>query len=52
MRFACLTAIDLLSTCLVEWKGYGFPIGGVAAFDIEEGIISPGGIGFDYVDQF
>lgn len=28
-------------------KGYGFPIGGVAAFDSEEGIITPGGIGFD-----
>ena len=27
--------------------GYGFPIGGVAAFDMEEGIISPGGVGFD-----
>lgn len=27
--------------------GYGFPIGGVAAFDLEEGIISPGGIGYD-----
>ena len=27
--------------------GYGFPIGGVAAFDVEEGIISPGGVGFD-----
>jgi tRNA-splicing ligase RtcB len=27
--------------------GYGFPIGGVAAFDVEEGVISPGGIGFD-----
>jgi tRNA-splicing ligase RtcB (3'-phosphate/5'-hydroxy nucleic acid ligase) len=27
--------------------GYGFPIGGVAAFDREEGIISPGGVGFD-----
>ena len=27
--------------------GYGFPIGGVAAFDLEHGIISPGGIGFD-----
>jgi len=25
----------------------GFPIGGVAAFDVEEGVISPGGIGFD-----
>jgi len=28
-------------------SGYGFPIGGVAAFDAEEGVISPGGIGFD-----
>jgi tRNA-splicing ligase RtcB (3'-phosphate/5'-hydroxy nucleic acid ligase) len=27
--------------------GYGFPIGGVAAFDTERGVISPGGIGFD-----
>ena len=27
--------------------GYGFPIGGVAAMDIDEGVISPGGIGFD-----
>jgi tRNA-splicing ligase RtcB len=27
--------------------GYGFTIGGVAAFDIEEGIISPGGVGYD-----
>jgi tRNA-splicing ligase RtcB len=30
----------------IHW-GYGFPIGGVAAFDLEEGIISPGGVGFD-----
>ncbi|MEK6872420.1 MAG: RtcB family protein [Nanoarchaeota archaeon] len=28
-------------------QGYGFPIGGVAAFDIEKGIISPGGVGYD-----
>ena len=27
--------------------GYGFPIGGVAAFGEEEGVISPGGVGFD-----
>jgi tRNA-splicing ligase RtcB (3'-phosphate/5'-hydroxy nucleic acid ligase) len=27
--------------------GYGFPIGGVAAFDMETGIVSPGGVGFD-----
>jgi tRNA-splicing ligase RtcB len=30
----------------VHW-GYGFPIGGVAAFDLDEGIISPGGVGYD-----
>jgi tRNA-splicing ligase RtcB len=28
-------------------EGYGFPIGGVAAFDGEEGIVSPGGVGYD-----
>lgn len=27
--------------------GYGFPIGGVAAFDLETGIVSPGGVGYD-----
>lgn len=30
----------------IHW-GYGFPIGGVAAFDADEGVISPGGIGYD-----
>jgi len=30
----------------MHW-GYGFPIGGVAAFDLEDGIISPGGVGYD-----
>ena len=28
-------------------QGYGFPIGGVGAFDAEEGIITPGGVGYD-----
>src|SRR6516225_4360389 len=28
-------------------QGYGFPIGGVAAMDLEEGVVSPGGVGFD-----
>ncbi len=28
-------------------QGYGFPIGGVAAFRLEEGIVSPGGVGYD-----
>jgi tRNA-splicing ligase RtcB len=27
--------------------GYGFPIGGVAAFDMDNGVISPGGVGYD-----
>ncbi len=30
----------------IHW-GYGFPIGGVAATDAEEGVLSPGGVGFD-----
>ncbi|RLF33451.1 MAG: RNA-splicing ligase RtcB [Thermoplasmata archaeon] len=30
----------------IHW-GYGFPIGGVVATDIETGVISPGGVGFD-----
>ena len=30
----------------IHW-GYGFPIGGVAAFDMNEGVISPGGVGYD-----
>lgn len=30
----------------IHW-GYGFPIGGVAAMDVETGVISPGGIGYD-----
>jgi tRNA-splicing ligase RtcB len=27
--------------------GYGFPIGGVAAFDADQGVVSPGGVGYD-----
>jgi tRNA-splicing ligase RtcB len=30
----------------IHW-GYGFPIGGVAAVDGDEGVISPGGVGYD-----
>ena len=30
----------------IHW-GYGFPIGGVAAMDLDEGVISPGGVGYD-----
>ena len=45
---ATLPGIISYSLCMPDghW-GYGFPIGGVAAFDPEEGVISPGGIGFD-----
>ncbi|KHO45379.1 MAG: hypothetical protein QS98_C0011G0074 [archaeon GW2011_AR3] len=45
---ACLPGIQKAALCMPDghW-GYGFPIGGVAAFDLDEGIISPGGIGFD-----
>jgi tRNA-splicing ligase RtcB len=45
---ACLPGIQKYALCMPDghW-GYGFPIGGVAAFDTENGIISPGGIGFD-----
>jgi tRNA-splicing ligase RtcB len=28
-------------------QGYGFPIGGVALFDFDEGLVSPGGVGYD-----
>lgn len=30
----------------IHW-GYGFPIGGVAAFDMNDGVISPLGVGYD-----
>lgn len=45
---ACLPGIYKYSITLPDGhQGYGFPIGGVAAFDVEDGIISPGGIGYD-----
>ena len=45
---ACLPGIVRYSYAMADahW-GYGFPIGGVAAFEPESGVISPGGIGFD-----
>ena len=45
---ACLPGIVRYAYAMADahW-GYGFPIGGVAAFDLENGVISPGGIGFD-----
>ncbi len=46
---ACLPGIVKYAHCMPDaHSGYGFPIGGVAAFDPDrEGVISPGGIGFD-----
>jgi tRNA-splicing ligase RtcB len=45
---ACLPGIVRAALCMPDghW-GYGFPIGGVAAFRADTGVISPGGIGFD-----
>ncbi|MBN1150737.1 RtcB family protein [candidate division WOR-3 bacterium] len=45
---SCLPEILLYSVAMPDAHlGYGFPIGGVAAFPMSDGIISPGGIGFD-----
>jgi tRNA-splicing ligase RtcB len=45
---ACLPGIIKASLAMpdIHW-GYGFPIGGVAAVSIDEGVISPGGVGYD-----
>src|SRR3989304_9152718 len=45
---ACLPGIVKASYAMpdIHW-GYGFPIGGAAAFALDEGIISPGGVGYD-----
>ncbi|MEM4742659.1 MAG: RtcB family protein, partial [Pyrobaculum sp.] len=48
INVACLPGIHRWSIVLSDGHaGYGFPIGGVAAIDAEEGVISPGGIGYD-----
>ncbi len=45
---ACLPGIQRYALCMPDGhSGYGFPIGGVAAFSLTDGVISPGGIGFD-----
>jgi len=46
MSPVCLAFAGMRSVCGWHW-GYGFPIGGVAAFDVEHGVISPGGVGYD-----
>lgn len=45
---ACLQGITGASIAMPDiHEGYGFPIGGVAAFSLDGGIITPGGIGYD-----
>jgi len=45
---ACLPGIQRASYAMPDaHQGYGFSIGGVAAFNKEEGIVSPGGVGYD-----
>jgi tRNA-splicing ligase RtcB len=39
--------IDPVLTMPDMHQGYGFPIGGVAAFRLEDGVVSPGGVGYD-----
>ncbi|QQG49464.1 MAG: RtcB family protein [archaeon] len=47
-NLACLPGIVRHAYAMADahW-GYGFPIGGVAAFELDSGVISPGGVGFD-----
>jgi len=48
MNVATLPGIVGVSLAMPDiHQGYGFPIGGVAATDLEEGVVSPGGVGFD-----
>jgi tRNA-splicing ligase RtcB len=48
VNVASLPGIVEYAYCMPDGhSGYGFPIGGAAAFDPEVGVISPGGIGFD-----
>ncbi len=45
---ACLPGIQTKAFVMPDGhQGYGFPIGGVAAFDRTTGVISPGGVGYD-----
>jgi len=48
VNVAHLPGIERYSLAMpdIHW-GYGFPIGGVAATNLEEGVISPGGVGYD-----
>ena len=45
---ATLPGIEVASLAMPDIHyGYGFPVGGVAAFDMQNGVVSPGGIGYD-----
>ncbi len=45
---ACLPGIQISMYVMPDGhQGYGFPIGGVAGFDVDTGVISPGGVGYD-----
>ncbi len=45
---ACLPGIVKASLAMPDIHyGYGFPIGGVAAMDMDTGVVSPGGVGYD-----
>ncbi len=48
VNIACLPGVHRYAIGLPDIHfGYGFPIGGVAAFNEKNGIVSPGGVGFD-----
>jgi len=48
VNVACLPGIQEASMAMADvHPGYGFPIGGVGAFDMDEGVVSLAGIGFD-----
>ena len=48
VNVACLPGVQRYSIGLPDIHfGYGFPIGGVAAFSARNGVVSPGGVGFD-----
>jgi len=48
VNVACLPGIQKASLAMADvHPGYGFPIGGVGAFDFDEGVISMAGVGYD-----
>ncbi len=48
MNVACLPGIVGCALAMPDiHQGYGFPIGGVAATRLRDGVVSPGGVGFD-----